>query len=84
MRVLNSVRYDSWEFQPILNGYYWVLHERSKPVEDSRAYIIVDQAKLIYDGKTYFLNRDGSITYKHRVVSPPIVQHACRDLEWEY
>lgn len=68
MRVYNGTVYDLMGFQHVLGGYYWVLHERSKPFDTSTAYVIVDRLKFINDGKVYFLFEDGRVESKHKVL----------------
>lgn len=71
MRLYNGVSYELMGFQHVLNGYYWVLHERSKPFDTSTAYIIVDKLKFVDDGNVYFLFEDGRIESRHKILQAP-------------
>lgn len=71
MRLFSGVKYELIGFRRVLDGYYWVLHERSKSFNMSTAYIIVNECKFVNDGNVYFLFDDGRIESGHRVIQVP-------------
>lgn len=68
MKLFSDVKYEVVGFKRVMDGYYWVLRERSVQCITNSAYIIVKQFKYVNDGKVYFFFEDGRVECNHKII----------------